>query len=108
MLFQGLSKSCSESSKSTRLGLIGLSWTFGVLHWGCEAIVPGYENKQQPGYASFFLGVVRAQSFPPAEPSSTKRPRLYLEDEEVPPLPTDALADDVLFPSNLPAFKSRL
>jgi len=44
-----------------------------------KAIVPGYENKQ-----------------------------LYLEDEEVPPLPTDALADDVLFPSNLPAFKSRL
>eukprot|EP00439_Symbiodinium_sp_Y106_P023299 s5158_g2.t2 len=44
-----------------------------------KAIVPGYENKQ-----------------------------LYLEDEEVPPLPTDALADDVLFPSNLPAFKSRM
>lgn len=42
-----------------------------------KGVVPGYENKQ-----------------------------LYLEDEAVPPLKKDALATDVLFPSNLP--RSRL
>ncbi|CAE7251099.1 mogat2-a [Symbiodinium natans] len=44
-----------------------------------KGLVPGYENKQ-----------------------------LYLEDEEVPPLPSDALASDVLFPSTLPKFKALL
>lgn len=44
-----------------------------------KAVVPGYEEKQ-----------------------------LYLEDEEVPPLQKDALATDVLFPSTMPAPKSRL
>ena len=90
-----------EKHKARAARTVRLSGALAAAGCRClQAIVPGYENKQQP-VCKDEEGSLRV------EPSRAN-PRLYLEDEEVPPLPTDALADDVLFPSNLPAFKSRL